>query len=54
MSPQQQTRCFSKPAFFASAGLLLWAQPAGDIDQLLQQLLVAGECRQCHVVSICR
>jgi len=34
----------SKPA---AAGLLLWARPAGDIDQLL-----AGECGQCHAVSV--
>jgi len=27
--------------------LLLWARPAGDIDQLL-----AGECGQCHAVSV--
>ena len=47
MSPQQQTHC------------LLWARPAGDIDQWCmagtqQQQHVAGECGQCHVVSMCR
>jgi len=39
----------SKPA---AAGLLLRARRAGDIDGLLQQRRVTGECGQCHVVSI--
>jgi len=43
-----------------AAGLLLWAQWAGDIDQLLhgwsfaaasQQRRVVAECGQCHFVS---
>jgi len=29
-------------------------QQAGDIDQLLQQWHVVGECAQCHVVILCR
>jgi len=29
-------------------------QQAGDIDQLLQQWRVVGECGQCHVVILCR
>jgi len=32
----------------------LWARHAGDIDQMLQQRRVAGECGQCHVVSVRR
>jgi len=39
----------SKPA---AAGLLLWARRPGDIDRLLQQQRAAGECGQCHVVSV--
>jgi len=42
----------------AAAGLLLWAQPAGDIDRLPngahQCGMGGGECGQCHVVSLCR
>jgi len=43
----------SKPA---AAGLLLWAQPAGDIDRLWYGAWcrAAGEYGQCRVVSICR
>jgi len=33
-------------------GLLLWARRAGDIDRLVQQRRVAGECGQWHVVSV--
>ena len=54
--------CLSVPAWTHSskptpAGLLLWAPRAGDIDQLLhdwQSAAAAGECEQCHVVSIRR
>ena len=38
--------------FVADAGLLLWAWRRGD--RLLQQLRAAGECGQCHVVSVRR
>ena len=38
----------------AAAGLLLWAQSAGDVDRLLQQRRAAAECGQCHVVSVRR
>ena len=31
---------------------LLWARRAGDTDRLLQQRRAAGECGQCHVVSV--
>ena len=31
------------PTYTAAAGLLLWARPAG----------AAGECGECHVVSVC-
>jgi len=44
----------SKPAV---AGLLLWARLAGDIDRLLhgrRSAAAAGECGQCHVVSVRR
>ena len=37
------------------AGLLsVWLGQARDIDRLLQQRRVAGECGQCHVVSVRR
>ena len=40
----------------SAEGLLLWARQAGDIDRLLsgaqQQCRAAGECGQCHVVSV--
>ena len=39
----------SKPA---AVGLLLWARRAVDIDRLLRQWRAAGECGQCHVVSV--
>ena len=39
---------------YAAAGLLLRARRAGDIDRLLQQQCAAGECGQCHVVSVHR
>ena len=38
----------------AAAGLLLRVQRAGEIDRRLQQQSAAGECCQCHVVSIRR
>jgi len=44
-----------RPSQAAAAGLLLSARPAGDIDRLLpgaQQQRAAGECGQCHVVSV--
>jgi len=50
LSQHVPTAAISKPA--AAAGLLLRARPAGDIDRLLQQPRVGGECGQCHVVSI--
>jgi len=36
----------------AAAYLRLWAQWAEDTDQLLQLWHVAGQCRQCCIVSI--
>jgi len=35
----------------AVVGLLLWAQRAGDINQLLQGWARSGKCKQCQVVS---
>ena len=37
--------------WLTTADLQRWA---GDIDRLLQQRLAAGECGQCHVVSVRR
>ena len=39
----------SKPV---PTSLLLWARRAGDVDRLLQHLYAAGECGQCHIVSV--
>jgi len=37
----------------AAAGLLLWAQPTGNIGRLLHSTTAAtGECGQCDVVSV--
>jgi len=36
----------------SAAGLLPRARRAGDIDRLLQRRRAAGECGQCHVVSV--
>ena len=36
------------------SSIRLWARHAGDIDQMLQQRRVAGECGQCHVVNVRR
>ena len=55
-------RCPTVPAWAhsskpAAAGLLLWARWAGDIDRLLNgrcSAAAAGECGQCHAVSVCR
>ena len=55
-------RCPTVPAWAhsskpAAAGLLLWARRAGDIDRLLNgrcSAAAAGECGQCHAVSVCR
>ena len=49
--------CLSVPAWAdsskpAAVGLLLWARRAVDIDRLLRQWRAAGECGQCHVVSV--
>jgi len=44
------TRIYSSE--HTAAGLLLWSRPAADIDRLLQQRRAAGECGQCHVVSV--
>jgi len=46
--------CSIRPLQQRAAGLLLWARRAGVIDRLLQQRRAAGECRQCHVVSVRR
>jgi len=50
--------CLSIPAWAQNskptAGLLLWAQQAGDINRLLQQLRAADEHGQCQTVSIRR
>jgi len=43
--------CPSHPAA-AAAGLLLWARLAGDTDRLLHGRRAAGECGQCHVISV--
>jgi len=48
MGIQQQTLCCR----FAAVGQA--GRQAGDIDRLLQQRRAAGECGQCHVVSVRR
>jgi len=45
-------RVHSNEPAAAAAGLLLWARLAGDIDRLQQHRRAAGECGQCHVVSV--
>jgi len=35
-----------------AAGLLLRARRARDINRLLLQQRAAGECGQCHVISV--
>jgi len=42
--------CPSQPAA-AAAGLLLWAQRAGDIDRLLQGRRALAGCGECHVIN---
>jgi len=46
-----------RPLQQRAAGLLLWARRVGDIDRLLhsrRSAAAAGECGQCHVVSVRR
>ena len=40
------------PPHTAAAGLLLWARQEGDTDRLFHGGRAAGECGQCHVVSV--
>jgi len=46
--------CLVFPLQHRAVGLLLWAQPAGDIDTLLHGQRSAAKCEQCHVVSVRR
>ena len=53
--PSERSICLPVPAWAhsskpAAAGLLLWAQPAGTIDWLLQQQV--DKCRQRHSVRV--
>jgi len=44
--------CPIRPPHAVAAGLLLWARRSGDTDRLLDGRRAAGECGQCHAVSV--